>query len=93
METNYIESLKPDWYKYPKKKHAIVFSLIFFIGFLLVTFVATDGYEEHPFHKGNFIFFFLIFIAASKVDSIWKNYYSFSIKRQEAVQLQKPEID
>jgi hypothetical protein len=83
METKYRESLKPDWYTHPTKRHAIVFSFLFFVGFFLVSAAATDGFREDPFHTGNLLFFFMVLYSGSKVYSIWRNY--FKLKRPEAV--------
>jgi len=76
METNYRESLKPNWYTHPKKKHAISFSFLFFIGFFLVSFAATNAFQESPFHVGNLVFFFMVLYSGSKVYSIWRNYFN-----------------
>ncbi len=83
METNYRESLKPDGYAHPTKRHAIVFSFLFFAGLFLVSVAATNGFLENPFHKGNLIFSFILLYLGSKVYSIWKNY--FKLERPEVI--------
>lgn len=57
------------------KKVALYFTLVLSIALVVLIFAVTNIFTENPFHRKNFMLFFLMILCVVFDFTIWSNYF------------------
>ncbi|MEO9210207.1 MAG: hypothetical protein ABI208_03865 [Ginsengibacter sp.] len=63
------------------KKVALYFTLVLSIALVVLLFAITNIFTENPFHRKNFMLFFLMILCIVFAFTIWSNYYKDKKKK------------
>jgi hypothetical protein len=60
---------------HPTKKQAIIITIVWIIGILLLLIGVTDFFTEGFDRKKMFLIYFLLFTCSTSLFTLWRNYW------------------